>query len=204
MLENELILHRHVNAILLSQFLRYRKRQGIDIERLSFCGDFFDNNLSEEPHSVFLQEWIDSERNEIKNQLQKYARLLPKDLKLLVDNGIDHFLTDLRRLNDEHYQPITRYYREQIQQFADQLGNTALNSQTSQEVESQQRYYRNLLDRMRGSKGRKSGYLIDYLSSNGVLPSYSFPLHTVELLLPKEARLSEHLRLEARLAPGNK
>lgn len=210
MLENELILHRHVNAILLSQFLRYRKRLGIDIERLSFCGDFFDNNLSEEPHSAFLQEWIDSEHYEIKNQLQKYARLLPEDLKPLVDNGIDHFLTDLRRLNDEHYQPITRYYREQIQQFADQLGNTALNSQTSQEVESQQRYYRNLLDRMRGSKGRKSGYLIDYLSSNGVLPSYSFPLHTVELLLPKEARLSEHLRLERDLrqaineyAPGS-
>ncbi len=63
---------------------------------------------------------------------------------------------------------------------------------------------------MRGSKGRKSGYLIDYLSSNGVLPSYSFPLHTVELLLPKEARLSEHLRLERDLrqaineyAPGS-
>jgi len=210
MLENELILHRHVNAILLSQFLRYRKRQGIDIERLSFCGDFFDNNLSEEPHSAFLQEWIDSERDEIKNQLQKYARLLPETLKPLVDNGIDHFLTDLRRLNDEHYQPITRYYREQIQQLADQLRNTALNSQTSQEVESQQRYYRNLLDRMRGSKGRKSGYLIDYLSGNGVLPSYSFPLHTVELLLPKEARLSEHLRLERDLrqaineyAPGS-
>lgn len=210
MLENELILHRHVNAILLSQFLRYRKRQGIDIERLAFCGDFFDNNLSEEPHSAFLQEWIESECDEIKNQLQKYARLLPEDLKPLVDNGIDHFLTDLRRLNDEHYQPITRYYREQIQQLADQLGNTALNSQTSQEVESQQRYYRNLLDRMRGSKGRKSGYLIDYLSSNGVLPSYSFPLHTVELLLPKEARLSEHLRLERDLrqaineyAPGS-
>lgn len=210
MLENELILHRHVNAILLSQFLRYRKRQGIDIERLAFCGDFFDNNLSEEPHYAFLQEWIEAECDEIKYQLQKYARLLPEDLKPLVDNGIEHFLTDLRRLNDEHYQPITRYYREQIQQLADQLGNTALNSQTSQEVESQQRYYRNLLDRMRGSKGRKSGYLIDYLSSNAVLPSYSFPLHTVELLLPKEARLSEHLRLERDLrqaineyAPGS-
>ncbi len=210
MLENELILHRHVNAILLSQFLRYRKRQGIDIERLTFCGDFFDNNLSEEPHSAFLQEWIESECDEIKNQLQEYACLLPENLKPLVDNGIEHFLTDLRRLNDEHYQPITCYYREQIQQLADQLRNTALNSQTSQEVESQQRYFRNLLDRMRGSKGRKSGYLIDYLSSNGVLPSYSFPLHTVELLLPKEARLSDHLRLERDLrqaineyAPGS-
>ena len=53
--------------------------------------------------------------------------------------------------------------------------------------------------------------LIDYLSKKGVLPSYSFPLHTVELLLPKEARATEHLRLEKDLsqaireyAPGQK
>jgi len=210
MLENELILHRHVNAILLSQFLRYRKRQGIEIERLTFCGDFFDKNLSEVPQYSFLQEWTKAECDGIKEQLHQYALLLPENLKPQVENGIDHFLTDLRRLNDEHYQPITRYYREQIQQLADQLRNTAMSSQASQEVESQQRYYRNLLDRMRGSKGRNSGYLIDYLSSNGVLPSYSFPLHTVELLLPKEARLSEHLRLERDLrqaineyAPGS-
>jgi len=210
MLENELILHRHVNAILLSQFLRYRKRQGIEIERLTFCGDVFDKNLSEVPQYSFLQEWTKAECDGIKEQLHQYALLLPENLKPQVENGIDHFLTDLRRLNDEHYQPITRYYREQIQQLADQLRNTAMSSQASQEVESQQRYYRNLLDRMRGSKGRNSGYLIDYLSSNGVLPSYSFPLHTVELLLPKEARLSEHLRLERDLrqaineyAPGS-
>jgi len=210
MLENELILHRHVNAILLSQFLRFRKRQGIDNKSLSFCGDFFDNDLTEEPHFAFLRDWVKSERNEIKNQLQKYADLLPENLRPMVENGIDHFLTDLTRLNEEHYQPITRYYRGQIEQLADQGRNTSLNRQTSEEVESQQRYYRNLLDRMRGSNGGKSGYLIDYLSSNGVLPSYSFPLHTVELFLPKEARSSEHLRLERDLrqaineyAPGS-
>ena len=210
MLENDLILYRHVNAILLSQFLRYRKRQGIGIERLTLCGDFFDNNFPEEPHYSFLHEWIDAELEEIKKFLQEYAIQLPAILKPLVENGLDHFLTDLRSLNDEHYQPITRYYREQIQQLADQLRNTAMSSQASQEVDSQLRYYRNLLDRMRGSKGKNSGYLIDYLSSNGVLPSYSFPLHTVELMLPKEARLSEHLRLERDLrqaineyAPGS-
>jgi len=210
MLENELILHRHINAILLSQFLRYRKRQGIDIDRLTFCGDFFDKYLTNDAHYNFLQEWINAEKDEIKCQLIEYSRLLPISLQSQVNNGIDHFLTDLRRLNDEHYQPITRYYREQIQQLAEQLRNTEMNSQTSKEVKSQENYYRNLLDRMRGTNGRKFGYLIDYLSSNGVLPSYSFPLHTVELLLPKEAKMSEHLRLERDLrqaineyAPGS-
>ncbi len=41
MLENEMILRRHVNAILLSQFLRYRKRNGIEPTKLTFSGDFF-------------------------------------------------------------------------------------------------------------------------------------------------------------------
>ena len=47
---------------------------------------------------------------------------------------------------------------------------------------------------------REKERLIDYLSKKGVLPSYSFPLHTVELLLPKEARATEHLRLERDLS----
>ncbi len=208
MLENDLILHRHVNAILLSQFLRYRWRQGIGSERLTFCGDFFDNNLSEEPHYLFLHEWIEAECGEIKRHLQEFSNLLPVNLRPLVENGIDHFLTDLRRLNEDHYQPITRYYQEQIRYFADQLGDNAISTQESGEASKNLYYFRNLLDRMRGS--RNSGYLIDYLSSNGVLPSYSFPLHTVELMLPPEARRSEHLRLERDLrqaiheyAPGS-
>ncbi len=210
MLENELILRRHINAILFSQFLRYRKRHGIDVEKLTFCGDFFDNNLSEKPHYAFLHEWVENDREEITCQLQEYAHLLPENLKSLVDNGVDHFLIELQRLNDEHYQPITHYYREQIQQLVDQLRNTALDSQTSQVIESQQKYYRNLLDRMRGSRERRSGYLINYLSNNGILPSYSFPLHTIELFLPKDGKMNEHLRLERDLrlaiseyAPGS-
>jgi hypothetical protein len=210
MLENELILYRHVNAILLSKFLRYRLQQGVDSEKLTFTGDFFDTNLSEAPHYSFLQEWVDENHNEIQKHLQAFAYLLPEELRNLVDNGIEHFLSDLRRLNEEHYQPVTQYYKEQIQQLAERLGDVSASSQSSQEVHKQLGYYRGLLERIRGSKGRNSGYLISYLSNNGVLPSYSFPLHTVELMLPREERQSEHLRLERDLrqaireyAPGS-
>ncbi|NMC84201.1 MAG: DEAD/DEAH box helicase [Anaerolineaceae bacterium] len=210
MLENELILHRHVNAILLSQFLRYMNQRGIGTEQLALCGDFFDQNLPEVPHYSFLQEWIKEENEIVKGQLQEFANLLPEELKPMIDNGIEYFLSDLRRLNDEHYQPITRYYQEQIRQLADQLGNTAMSPQASQDVSSKLNYYRSLLGRMRGSRGKNSGYLINYLSNNGVLPSYSFPLHTVELMLPREVKNSEHLRLERDLrraiieyAPGS-
>jgi superfamily II DNA or RNA helicase len=208
LLENDFILLRHLNAILLSQFLRYRYQKGIKIERLTQSGDFFDKNLSEKPHYYFLKQWIDEEKEVIKKYLREFAELLPEKLKPYTMTGLDHFVTALRRINDEHYQPITQYYREQIQQLADQLGDLAITAQATQEASSKLNYFRNLLDRMRGMRG--SGYLIDYLSNNGILPSYSFPLHTVELMLPKEARWNDHLRLERDLrqaireyAPGS-
>ena len=210
MLENEMILRRHVNAILLSQFLRYRKRNGIEPTKLTFSGDFFDYDSSQNPHYAFLEDWVKEERGAIDRHLTNYAEMLPNNVKSIVLDGLQHFLTDLRRINEEHYQPITSYYREQIREIAKQIADTSMSHQAGNKLESQIRLYRNLLNRIRGSEGKKVGYLIDYLSSNGVLPSYSFPLHTVELILPVEERLKEHLRLERDLrqaikeyAPGS-
>jgi hypothetical protein len=209
-LENEMILRRHVNAILLSQFLRYRKKNGVEPAELTFTGDFFDDHSSQKPHYFYLEDWIKDEKNEINRQLLIYADMLPTHVRSIVLGGLQHFLTDLKRINEEHYRPITLYYREQIQEIAKKIADTSLSNRSGNELEAQIRLYRNLLDRMRGSGGKKVGYLIDYLSSNGVIPSYSFPLHTVELILPVEERLKEHLRLERDLrqaikeyAPGS-
>ncbi len=160
-------------------------------------GIFFDYDSSQNPpHYAFLEDWVKEERGAIDRHLTNYAEMLPNNVKSIVLDGLQHFLTDLRRINEEHYQPITSYYREQIREIAKQIADTSMSHQAGNKLESQIRLYRNLLNRIRGSEGKKVGYLIDYLSSNGVLPSYSFPLHTVELILPVEERLKEHLRLE--------
>ncbi|NLC25919.1 MAG: DUF1998 domain-containing protein, partial [Fastidiosipila sp.] len=209
-LENELILQRHVNAILLSQFLRYRKRQGIDNNKLNTSGDFFDNVLSEKPHYDYIDEWVQEDRQYINSQLEAYAGFLTEGLRSVVENGLTNFQSDLRMLNDEHYQPITRYYIDQIDALGEMLRDASISTRDSQDLQSQLNYFRVLLSRIRGSERHTSGYLINYLSNKGVLPSYSFPLHTVELMLPKEARDGEHLRLERDLriaikeyAPGS-
>lgn len=210
LLENELIIQRHINALLASQFLRYRKDQGVETQKLTFCGDFFDTDQSEKPQLSYLEEWIEADSEEIQRQLREYSRMIPNSTRFLAENGVENFKKDLHKLNEEHYQPITRYYREQIQQIVSQMGETSISSKESKELEIRQSYFRNLLSRMRGSNDRRTGYLIEYLSNKGVTPSYSFPLHTVELLLPKEVKGDEHLRLERDLrqaireyAPGS-
>lgn len=196
MLENELILRRHVNAILLSLFLRYRKEQGVDPKDLVFSGNFFDNILTDKPHYYYIDEWVKKEKGNLEENLLEYANALPSNIRHIVKNGLENFRTDLRTLNDEHYQPISHYYEEQISNSAIKLQDTTLSYNEGQKIENQLKYFRGLLNRLRGAKGKTSGYLIDYLSNKGVLPSYSFPLNTVELQLPRTAQNSEHLRLE--------
>ncbi len=209
-LENEYILQRHVNSLLLSQFLRYRRLQGVEIEKLTFSGDFFDINLSEKPHFAFIQKWMREESAEIKKQLTEYSRLVPDNMKMQVLAGAERLLTDLKKLDEENYQPITNYYLMQIHQILDKLRDTSMPLNLRKELQRKEEYFNILLDRMRGSNVSKRGYLIEYLSNNGVLPSYSFPLNTVELTLPKYERDNAHLRLERDLrqaikeyAPGS-
>jgi superfamily II DNA or RNA helicase len=207
-LYNEFIMQRHLNALLLSNFLRYRHQCGSEFKQLKYCSDFFDTEMGITPHIKYINQWIDSNRNSINKALSDYADLLGIEQENIKANSLTAFQISLNTLNDEHYQPVTKYYRDQIKNISTQVGNANLAPATSDKFMSQLNYFRGLLDRMRGNKNY--GSLIDYLSSKGVLPSYSFPLNTVELILPKKFRDSDHLRLERDLkqaireyAPGS-
>ncbi len=201
-LENEFILRRHINAILLSMFLRYRQNKGE--HDLKNCGSFFDSIYQENPQISYIDEWIQEQQAEILASVSSFSRLLNSSEKILANNNIENFKTELHRVNTGFYQAVTGYYVKRIQELANQSGDTAISKVEFTRINEQQNYYRKLLERMRKES------LINYLSNRGFLPSYSFPLHTVELLLPKEARHSEHLRLERDLiqaireyAPGS-
>jgi len=192
LLENDFILRRHVNAILLSMYLRHRKDQG-EIN-LKYCGDFFDLNYQQDPQYKYIDEWIAQHRDVIDQSLTRFKNLLKLAKKDFNQISINEFLSDLEKVNREHYQEVTKYYIKQIEQLGEISKDTTISNRTYKENDQKQKHFRKLLDRLRMER------LIDYLSKKGVLPSYSFPLHTVELLLPKEARVTEHLRLERDLS----
>jgi len=192
LLENDFILRRHINAILLSLFLRHRKDQGET--NLKYCGDFFDLNYQQDPHYKFIDEWITQQRDVIDQSLTRFKSLLNIAKNNFNQISVNEFLSDLEKVNREHYQRVTKYYIDQIEYLGEISKDTTISDITFMENDQKQKHFRKLLDRLRGER------LIDYLSKKGILPSYSFPLHTVELLLPKEARVTEHLRLERDLS----
>ena len=192
-LSNEKIIRRHVNAILLSQFLRYRWKTDSDLNQLRYCKDFFDlEYLENPPHITFLDEWIEKESELIIKTLIDFSSRFSEKFDYLIDDSIQHFKNDLNRVNKQNYQSVVAYYRERIEDCESNLSDN-LNSKEANRIYREAQYYRRLLERVRGFQNE--GFLINFLSSHGVLPSYSFPLHTIELVLPKEAK-SDHLRLE--------
>jgi len=206
-LANEKIIHRHINAILLSRFLRFRWKNGVPLENLRYCKDFFDYDYTENPHIHYLDTWIDCEEESINEMLMNFSSRFEESVNNVIKDSVQQFKNDLKRVNEEHYQKVTEYYLERIEILADKITETNLSNKKSHEIITELGYYRRLLNRVRGYQN--DGFLINYLSSNGVLPSYSFPLHTIELVLPKEAR-EQNLRLQRDLrqaireyAPGN-
>ena len=180
-LENNLIIRRHANAILLSLFLRWRVKQETD--SIKSAGHIFDVNNQEHSQFEYLDEWRSIEYDKISHALAAFNNMLLYSSENFIEQSLDAFETKLKKINDGHYQEITNYYIKQIEEFAEKSKNTNISSKESEELRKAQKRFRNLLDRYRNES------LINYLSDRGFLPSYSFPLHTVELILPNENRL---------------
>ena len=76
--------------------------------------------------------------------------------------------------------------------------------------EDHDRYIKDLRDFPKFQKRLRKEELVNYLSNSGLLPSYSFPIHSVELYLPPHRDEKEELRLQRDLkiairefAPGS-
>jgi len=201
-LENPFILHRHVNAILFSMLMKYLYRNRF--ENLKLCGDFFDFSMSPSPHISNIDDWARNERNEIILQLTEFAEMIDWNKEEIIQSGLENFVSDLKKVQEDNYQSVVNYYNRELENLAEKTKNPTLRGNQMQELNKKQEYFIKLRERMRKE------HLIDYLSKKGILPSYSFPLHTVELMLPKIERKTEHLRLDRDLrqairefAPGS-
>lgn len=186
-LENVEIRRRHANAILLSDFLRYRARGGGSGD-FDSVGAFFDAQTTGDPHVHHLEAWLNARKGPIGAQLERFARALGIDT---IQHDVVREFTNAITTEHQHYDEVTAYYHD----IEDKLAN--------ERKYDDAKAYKKLLDRIRKDR------LIDYLSNRGVLPSYSFPLATVEMRLPLKFT-DAHLRLQRDLqyaisefAPGS-
>ena len=182
------IRRRHINAILLAEFLaaRWRQEKGTDLDTV---GAFFDVQTPGDRHFDALKAWVESHRATLAARVRRFVEMLDQS-SAEAEEDITQFV---KKMGDE-----SRRYAE----IADYYAEAEAQSSRARDHDEAGRFKR-LLDRQRDER------LIDTLSSHGVLPSYSFPLFTVELKLPYKYQ-EYHLRLERDLrqaiteyAPGS-
>ncbi|MFC1878911.1 DEAD/DEAH box helicase [Chloroflexota bacterium] len=174
--QNEFILQRHVNAILFSAFMRYRKSEGYDA--LMRVGPFFDSQVVSQPHYDGMEIWFETRKEDINKLLNTFVNYLD-GRQYNMDYWKSSFINTFRTKGRLHYSEVTEYYSAEVQSASTQISKEAYSDELADTV----RRYGKLLERFRGN------YLINFLSDRGILPSYSFPLHTVELMIhPDKAR----------------
>lgn len=192
--DNAHIQRRHINAILLSAFLRHRKAALADAwAARQEAGMFFDSRYVDDPHFDHIEDWLTVNQPQITKLLSRFADSVQNPD---IAQWINHFRSQIQD-TCEKYRKMSDYYYEQFIVFLEKSRDdfTRYRRDTEQ--------YDGLLRRLREER------LIDYLCGSGVLPSYSFPIYAVELNLPptvsgtKPLRLQRDLKLAIReYAPG--
>lgn len=180
--DNPHIQRRHINAILLSQFLRYRQIAGATNWRT--IDTLFGADNIDDPHLEHLEPWLEDRQPEIDDLLWRFARSVNSSEVL---RWIDDFHQDVTNAY-EAYSQMAHYYDEQYDELVSSLADAPRGRRAA--IHRDMDNYDRLLNRLR------SEYLIDFLSSRGVLPSYSFPIDAVELQLPPDVPGSSQLRLQ--------
>jgi ATP-dependent helicase YprA (DUF1998 family) len=212
-LSNELIARRHVNALLLGDFLKYRNNQGIEPSQLKYCREFFNQNQLTGPHIDDLDKWKQDHKELLKEKLTFLSTSLPEKLSPIIQNGVEEFIREVLNVYSKKYKPLLGHYNQRIAQLSQISMDASKDSKTRADANSKISYFQRLILRLEGEAGSQQGLLIDYLSNMGVLPSYSFPLNTVELMVYKtrsnnledsKLRLERDLRQAIReYAPGS-
>lgn len=199
--ENAIILQRHVNAVVLSEFLRYcATQQSYD----RTIAAFFDGQSTVAPYYPQLDDWMNERTEDLSNLLERYVESVTGNFS--ATESLHLFRQSLRVQGYEHYASVSGYYKRIRQELLEHQLELVQRNAPSNEVDpisgEFQRFGR-LLERLQRED------LINYLSDRGVLPSYSFPLHVVELRIPpymngaKDLRLQRNLQLAIQeYAPG--
>ena len=184
MSRTQIIIQRHVNAILFSEFLRHCANQG---QYDKSVGAFFDEQFAGGAYFHLLPSWLDARRESLLVLLESYAASIKKTLD--PPRALNAFVQMLREQGYDHYQDVAGYYKAERLRLAQEQVELLMkgeNLTSAGEIE----LYGKLLERVQNEDS------INYLSDRGVLPSYSFPLHVVELRIPYYVPQSSQLRLQ--------
>lgn len=190
--QNPIITQRHANAILLSEFLRFCQHERGDYDKT--VGAFFDEQAVDKNYYSFFEQWFKHHQQALQNLMARFAQATEGSVD--PHSTLYKFEQDLFHKGYERYQTNAGYYKKMRGELAKIHGELIQSNKPQKEIDTVQKqisHYGRLLERDNKED------LINYLSDHGVLPSYSFPLHTVELKIPPTKKTGWNLRLQRNL-----
>lgn len=187
--QNVIIIQRHVNALLLSEFLRFCATQR---QFDKSTGAFFDDQSPEGAYYALFASWLIHKRDDLLALLMEFGMAVKHTID--PDSTLNTFAQDLQQKGFNYYQERATFYKEASEALGKTLLNLIQQGQTDLKgIQTEIGQYSKLLERLRRED------IINFLSDRGVLPSYSFPLHTVELRIPPHLLPAKELRLQRNL-----
>ena len=187
-IQNPIIIQRHVNAVLLSEFLRYcANHNGYNKN----VGALFDEQTPGGAYYQLLPEWMREKQSHLLDLLGRYKTLVSQAINPA--QALETFAYDLRQKGYDHYQVVAGYYKATRQELAQQQLDIIMKGGNTGGLSKEIERYGRLLERLQNEDS------INHLSDRGVLPSYSFPLHVVELRIPPHLLSDNQLRLQRNL-----
>ena len=191
---NPTIFQRHQLSILLSHFFRENiSSTQLKAPRLK---DLFGDNLEKDSHKGFrkrIQAWLESDTGtEALNEAETLLSSLPEDDRKRLSGRLIP-LTELLPDEMERFaaEVDVRWHRysDHINQ-AKQLINSGQESAGSRQLSRWTNQRENYMEQ----------FLVTQLSGKGLIPTYSFPVHSLTLEVTKEAKKFEYQQRNADIA----
>ena len=186
LLDNARLFRRHQNGIILSGFLRYRITD-LGKNAPSLC-DLFGDTFSITEHASFIDNldyWLESKQGqEALREAERLADRLPASISPLLPLR-DAALREYFREN------ICRFAREVLdrwQLYTDKINQAKDASDDTAALKTQLRWS-GMRDRF------MQQYLVDQISQRSLIPTYSFPVHTLTLEVTREINHQTHFGL---------
>lgn len=192
-IQNPIIARRHTNAILFSEYARYC--DSLEREYDKSAGAFFDPQYIGGTYYSSLDGWLEAQRASLEKLLGEY----PFGNVFSPSQAIEYFETDIRTIGYQYYSTVTGFYktsRTDLRSKRNTLEDAGASLKELDPITDEIKALGRHLER------KQQEDIINYLSDRGVLPSYSFPLHTVELRIPYTLLEKKELRLQRNLKQG--
>ncbi|PNU19689.1 hypothetical protein C2E25_11340 [Geothermobacter hydrogeniphilus] len=188
LLDNPQLFRRHQNGIVLSGFLKHRIQ---DISKNApSLSDFFDDSFGASEFQAFSEDlnfWLESEAGagfleEAENLIKLLPGHIPSSIGLASSELRQHFRQNLMRFAQEVYERWDRYHEKLLECDKDEAAAVTINER--QRAVGSKRHWLNMQSQFMGQ------FLVGQLSQRGLIPTYSFPVHSLSLEVVKEKEQS--------------